>query len=46
MREARPMGCCIVRVELQGDQVLITLISTIDVSRTWHPTYAAPSATS
>jgi hypothetical protein len=36
------MGYCIVRAELQGERVLITLSSTTDVTHTWHPTYSAP----
>jgi hypothetical protein len=39
MRDAPQTGLCIVRAEVQGDYVLITITSTSSLTRTLRPAY-------
>jgi hypothetical protein len=43
MRDAPQTGLCIVRAEVQGDHVLITVTSTSSVTRTLRPAYCEPA---
>lgn len=43
MRDAPQTGLCIVRAEVQGDHVLITINSTSSVTRTLRPAYGKPA---
>jgi hypothetical protein len=43
MREAPQTGLCIVRAEVQGDYVLITITSTSSVTRTLRPAFGEPA---
>jgi hypothetical protein len=43
MRDAPQTGVCVVRAEVQGDHVVITITSKSSVTRTLRPAYGEPA---